>query len=675
VYSRGAERIELCLFDADGRNEQRIELLASSDNVWHSFVSGITAGQLYGYRAYGPCDPSKGLRFNPSKLLLDPYARALIGAFDWSTMPSFYTSSGQPDTTDNAASVPRGIVYDDAFDWQGDAPPRTPWQDTVIYETHVRGFSRQHPDVPEHLRGTFLGLASDAAIAHFRRLGITAVELLPVTARSSSPRLHKLGLTDYWGYGPIAFFAPDAWFSSSGDRGGQVTEFKQMVRELHRNGIEVLLDVVYNHTSEADETGPTLSYRGLDNATYYRLDPLNPAKYVNYTGTGNTLNLHEPSVLRLVLDSLRYWVQEMHVDGFRFDLAATLARTNRDFDPRSSFLDAVYQDPVLSQVKLIAEPWDLGPEGYRTGGFPAPWSEWNDKFRDDTRRYWRGDPNSSGPFARRVTASPDVFATTGRGPRASINYVTSHDGFTLQDLVTYSTKRNLANGEENHDGANENLSLNEGVEGPSPDAAVRVAREQQKRNLLATLLFAQGVPMLLGGDEMGRTQSGNNNAYNQDNPTSWYDWRFDDEQRDLLDFTSRLIGLRRRHPNLRRRDFLDGHTTGQERPRQLRWLREDGHDMTDGEWHSPWYHCFALYLDGDIDELGADGQPVRDDALLLILNAAKTDVTFLLPKQPWSLLVDTSRPQTLEDAEVYTGGEKYVITAHSLALLRSPRTV
>ncbi len=674
VYSRAAERIELCLFDASGGNEQRIDLPARSGHVWHGFVPGISAGQLYGYRAHGAFEPEEGQRFNAAKLLTDPYAHALAGRFDWATMPPFHLEDGSPDVTDNAASVPRSVVCDDAFDWQGDAPPRTSWQDTVIYETHVRGFTMQHPQVPEALRGRFLGMASEATVGHLRRLGITAVELLPVTARANSRRLHELGLTDYWGYGPIAYFAPDAWFSSSGDRGGQVTEFKQMVRELHRNGIEVLLDVVYNHTAESDRTGPTLSYRGLDNATYYRLDPMDPAHYLNFTGTGNTLNLHERPVMRLVLDSLRYWVQEMHVDGFRFDLAASLARGNLDVDARCSFLDAVYQDPVLSQVKLIAEPWDLGPDGYQTGGFPAPWSEWNDRFRDDVRRYWRGDETPSSQIARRLTASPDLFATSERSPQASINYITSHDGFTLHDLVSYGTKHNLANGEENRDGTDDNLSQNFGVEGPTQDASILATREQQKRNLLATLLFSQGVPMLLGGDEMGRTQLGNNNAYNQDNATSWFDWRLDSTHQDLVEFTARLIDIRRRHPNLRRRDFLDGHLHVQTESSHVRWLREDGHQMTDGEWQAPWYHCFALYLDGKFDALDADGAPMHDDALLLILNAASTPVDFLLPDQAWSLVVDTARPEAAEDSEVYTGCAEYVIAAHSLALLRSPRS-
>ncbi len=468
LYSRSAERVQLCLFDEpNGPERLRLDLPARTGHIWHGFLPGISAGQQYGYRVHGPYDPGEGKRFNPSKLLLDPYALALSGSFDWDSMPPFLLDDGSAETTDNARAVPKSIVYANGFDWQDDAPPRTSWQDTVIYETHVRGFSKQHPNVPQSLRGSFLGLASEAAIEHFERLGVTAIELQPVTARADSPRLHRSGLTDYWGYGPIAYFAPDARFSTSGDRGPQVTEFKYMVRELHRHGIEVILDVVYNHTAESNATGPTLSFRGIDNATYYRLDPMDPGHYLNFTGTGNTLSLHERPVMRLVLDSLRYWAQEMHVDGFRFDLAASLARGNLDVDARCSFLDAVYQDPVLSQLKLIAEPWDLGPDGYQTGGFPAPWSEWNDRFRDDVRRYWRGDETPSSQIARRLTASPDLFATSERGSYASINYVTSHDGFTLHDLVSYAEKHNLANGEENRDGSWENFSHNFGVEGPN----------------------------------------------------------------------------------------------------------------------------------------------------------------------------------------------------------------
>ena len=680
IYSRGAERVELCLFDELPGSETRVNLAGRTGHVWHGFLPGVSAGQLYGYRVHGPFDPPSGKRFNPSKLLIDPYARAIAGKVDWAVSPELLADGDLAYSADNAHAVPRSVVCDDGFDWHGDAPPRTPWQDTVIYETHVKGFSAGHSHVSPALRGTFLGLASEPSVLYFRRLGVTAIELLPVTATTGSRRLHSLGLTDYWGYGPIACFAPDARFSMSGDRGAQVTEFKYMVRELHRNGIEVILDVVFNHTAESDHTGPTLAYRGVDNATYYRLEPLNPARYVNLTGTGNTLDLHERPVMRLVLDSLRYWVEEMHVDGFRFDLAATLGRRELDFDARSSFFDSIHQDPVLSRVKLVAEPWDLAPDGYALGQFPSPWSEWNDRYRDGVRRYWRGDETNTTQIAWRLTGSPDLFATDERTPQASINFVTTHDGFTLHDLVSYDQKHNLANGEEDRDGAAENYSQNFGAEGPTTDSVILAAREQQKRNLLATLLLSQGVPMLLGGDEIGRTQQGNNNPYNQDNATSWYDWNLDEDRRRLLEFTSRLIDLRSRHPNLRRRAFLDGriHAAGERLP--LRWLREDGQEMTDGEWHTPWYRCFALLLDGEIDDLDADGGRLHDDALLIILNASELPVAFLLPPGPqgpsrppgaWSLAVDTARPEVREDAEVFDEGAMYTVAACSLALLRA----
>ena len=459
LYSRGAERVQLCLFDdPQGPELRRIELPVRTGYVWHGFLPGATPGQLYGYRVHGPFDPAAGLRYNPRKLLIDPYAHALTGKIDWDAAQGALIDGEAANPSDNAHAVPKSIVYKDSFDWQADAPPRTAWQDTVLYETHVKGFSIRHPDIPPSLQGTFLGLASEAAIRHFKHLGVTAIELLPVAAHADSALLHGLGLTDYWGYSPIAYFAPDSRFSASGDRGAQVTEFKYMVRELHRRALEVILDVVYNHTAEGNLDGPTLSFRGIDNATYYRLDPLNPARYLNLSGTGNTLNVHERAVMRLVLDSLRYWVQEMHVDGFRFDLTTSLARGEFDVDVRAPFLDAVYQDPVLSQVKLIAEPWDLGADGYQAGSFPWPWSEWNDRFRDTVRRYWRGDQLPAGEVARRLVGSPDLYATGERSPRAGINYVTSHDGFTLHDLVSYAEKHNLANGEDNRDGQGENFS-------------------------------------------------------------------------------------------------------------------------------------------------------------------------------------------------------------------------
>jgi glycogen operon protein len=675
IYSRGAERVELCLFDDQkgqpkGPEQLRVDLPARTGYVWHGYLPGVSAGQLYGYRAHGAFDPASGRRFNPAKLLIDPYARALAGTVDWDAMPGALVDGNAPDPRDTAPAVPKAIVRDDdGFDWQDDAPPATAWHDTVIYETHVKGFSVQHPEVPAGLRGTFLGLASEASIAHFTDLGVTAIELLPVAAGLTSERVHRQGLTNYWGYDPIALFAPDARFSASGDRGGQVDDFKTMVRELHRHGLEVILDVVPNHSAEAAETGPTLSFRGIDNATYYRLDPVNPAHYLNFTGTGNTLNLHERPVLRLVLDSLRYWVQAMHVDGFRIDLAATLARGALDFDARSSFLDAVYQDPVLSRVKLIAEPWDIGPGGYQTGRFPAPFSEWNDGFRDGVRRFWRGDEGQAGQLARGLTASPDLYAGGERGPSASINYVTCHDGFTLQDLVSYANKHNAANGENNHDGAPENYSQNFGVEGPTRDPKIIAAREQLKRNLLATLLFSQGVPMLLGGDELGRTQGGNNNAFNQDNAVSWYDWDFDDRRRDLMAFTRRLIDVRRAHPALRQSRFLAGGPEGGEA--RLRWLRDDGREMTAGDWGAPWHRCLGLHLTAEVLETRAEH--LEEGSLLLILNAADAPIEFALPAGTWSLVIDTARPGASEGQKFVSGKQRYAIDPRSIALLRAPR--
>jgi isoamylase len=673
LHSRGAQRAVLCLFDdPHGPERARIQLLARTGYVWHGLVHGLKSGQLYGYRVYGNYDSVAGQRFNPAKLLIDPYARALAGAIDWTAPPGALVDDGAPSPADNSSAVPKSVAWTDDFDWRGDAPPGTAWRDTVLYETHVKGFSIRHPEVPVEQRGTFLGLASEPAIEHFSRLGITALELMPVAAVVDSERLHRQGLTNYWGYDPIAFFAPDARLSSSGDRGQQVTEFKTMVRELHRNGIEVILDVVCNHTAESFEKGPTLSMRGIDNATYYRLDPVNPAHYLNFTGTGNTLNLHERPVLRLVLDNLRYWVQEMHVDGFRLDLATVLARDALDFDERSSFLDAVYQDPILSRVKLIAEPWDLAPGGYQAGRFPAPFSEWNDWFRDDVRRYWRGDEGHALRLARRLTASPDRYAAGERDTSASINYVTSHDGYTLNDLVSYKDKHNLANGENNRDGPADGYSHNFGVEGASSDPQVAAARAQQQRNLLATLLFSQGVPMLLGGDEIGRTQAGNNNAFNQDNPTSWYDWALDRSRCDLLRFTSRLIAIRRAHPALSQTRFLTG-GPDEGAFNDLRWLREDGHDMAAGDWADPWRRCFGMLIAAGSKD--SDDKHAPDGPLLLLLNASDRAIDFSMPPGQWSLAVDTARPDVPEDTESYAARRPYTVSPRSMTLLAGDRSL
>jgi glycogen operon protein len=673
LFSQHATNVELCLFDEPrGPEIARLPLMRTGQ-IWHGLLRDAGPGQLYGYRVYGEYNPNRGKRFNPNKLLLDPYARALCGSFDWPGHLRGYGDSDTPDPYNNAPFVPRSVVIDDAFDWQGDAPPNTPWQDTVIYETHVKGLTQLHPGVPLEVRGKFPGVTSPATIDHLKHLGVTAVELLPIHHHVTSQRLAALGLVNYWGYDTIAYFAPDARFSASGDRGGQVTGFKEMVRELHRNGIELLLDVVYNHTPEADERGPTLGFRGIDNEVYYRLDPGNLRRYVDWTGTGNTFNVRHPQVLRLVMDSLRYWVEVMHVDGFRFDLTSALARGVEEVDRFSSFLDAVHQDPALSRVKLIAEPWDLGYGGYQAGKFPDPWTEWNDRFRDDVRRYWRGDQSETPGVAYRLTGSSDVYPPDERQTQASINFITAHDGFTLHDLVTYTLKRNEANGEANRDGRDENLAWNCGFEGETTDPEVNALRRQQQRNFLATLMFSQGVPMLLGGDEINRTQLGNNNAYAQDNPVSWYDWDLDEDARGLLDFTRRVIASRKRHPGLRRRNFLHGRTIRGDEIKDVTWLRADGQEMNDRDWHAPWLKCFGLRLSGNLGEVDAEGNPIFDDNLLLLLNASDIALDFVLPDHAdgsWTLEINTARPALEDGTEMHKSGSLFKIASRSLVLMR-----
>jgi len=680
VYSEHATRIELCLFDSEtGAETDRIHLPTRTGYTWHGLVPGIGPGQMYGFRVHGPYDPQRGHRFNPSKLLLDPYARAIVGRVDWRA-PVFGYKRGEPDadltidTEDDAWGVPKCIVLDEAFDWEGDRHPEIPWHETIIYEVHVKGFTIRHPQVPKELRGTYSGLCSEPAIEHLKRLGVTAVELLPVHAHVTSKQLYDRGLVNYWGYDTIGFFAPDARYSSAGDRGGQVREFKEMVKRLHANGIEVILDVVYNHTAEGNHLGPTLSFRGLDNSVYYRLQAGEERFYTDYTGTGNTLQVRHPQVLRLIMDSLRYWVEEMHVDGFRFDLAAALARELHEVDRLSSFFDAIHQDPTISRVKLIAEPWDVGEGGYQVGNFPILWTEWNGRYRDSVRRYWRGDDSLTSEMAYRITGSSDLYEADGRHPFASINFVTAHDGFTLHDLVSYNAKHNLANGENNRDGTDENLSWNCGVEGPTRDPKVIALRERQKRNFLATLFLSQGVPMLLGGDEMGRTQLGNNNAYCQDNEISWFDWNLSDRQRELLEFTQRVIGIRKRHPALRRRSFFHGRPIRGADIKDVTWLRQDGNEMTDAEWEADWLKCFGLRLSGNLGEVDEEGQPIVDDVLLLILNASAIDLEFKLPAagHVWELLLDTARPEVPEAGEHYVPGGTFLIRERSLALLSHP---
>ena len=682
LFSRHATRVELCLFDVDGGGERRFDLAVGEGWHWHGYLPGSQPGLRYGYRVHGPWAPEQGHLFNPAKLLLDPYARAIDGAVRWDAARVFAydATTLAADTQDSAPAMPRCIVVDTGFDWEGDERPRSPWNRTLIYELHVKGFTQQHPGVRPDLRGTYAGLASAAAVGHLRSLGVTAVELLPIQHSSDEEFLAARGLSNYWGYSSIGFLAPHARYAATGSAGEQVREFKGMVKALHRAGIEVILDVVYNHTAEGGPLGPSLSFRGIDNASYYRLDPHDPSRYVDFTGCGNTLDLRAPAVLRLVLDSLRLWVEEFHVDGFRFDLAPALAREADGFDARGGFLDAVHQDPVLSQVKLIAEPWDVGAGGYQVGGFPAPWAEWNDVFRDAVRDVWRG-AGSVAALADAVAGSSRIFAPGGRGPSSSINLVTAHDGFTLADLVAYEQKRNEANQEGNADGTPVNRSWNCGVEGPTADPAILALRARQQRNLLATLLLAQGVPMLVAGDELGRTQGGNNNAWCQDNETSWLDWDIDAAGRDLLAFTRRLIALRQAHPVFRRTTFLDGHGHGhEERPPDAWWFRPDGQAFTVDDWHALPGVAIGLFLHGEKTRLVDErGQPQHDDSFLLLVNADAAASAFTLPREQlgreWAVELSTADPAVGAGAaaESHPPGDRVVLEGRSLLVLRCVR--
>ncbi|WP_245816948.1 glycogen debranching protein GlgX [Geodermatophilus saharensis] len=636
VWSAGATAVDLCLFHPDG-TEHRHRLQETTHQVWHGRLPGVGPGQRYGYRVHGPYDPGAGWRWNPAKLLLDPYARAVDGEQTLDpALFGFRPDAGTPDGRDSAPFVPRGVVVHDSFPWDGDRRPGTSWSDTVIYEVHVKGATMRHPEVPPALRGTYAGLAHPAFVEHLQSLGVTAVELLPVHHFVSEPHLLRRGLTNYWGYNSLAFFAPHAAYSSAGSGGAQVTEFKAMVKALHAAGIEVVLDVVYNHTAEGDATGPTLSLRGIDNPGYYRLDGANPARYTDYTGCGNTLDVRRPQVLALLMDSLRYWVTEMHVDGFRFDLAAALARSMHDVDRLSAFFDVVHQDPVVSQVKLIAEPWDIGEGGYQVGNFPPLWTEWNGRYRDTVRDVWSGAHVGVRDLAYRLTGSSDLYRSDGRRPFASINFVTAHDGFTLADLVTYERKRNEANGEDNRDGESHNRNWNCGVEGPTDDPAVQALRARQVRNHLATLLLSTGVPMLTAGDELGRSQGGNNNAYCQDNEVSWIDW--DGVDADLLAFVRRLLRVRRDSPVLRQEAFFEGHeipATGG--TRDVAWFAPAGGQLTTGDWFDADLQTVGMYLDGRaIRHRDPYGRPVVDDSYLVQLHAGPEPVTVHLPGAPWA---------------------------------------
>jgi isoamylase len=676
LFSEHAERVELCLFDPTGRRElHRVNVVEQTDQVWHCYLPEARPGLLYGYRMHGRYDPANGMRFNHHKLLLDPYAKQIAGELKWGDFHFGYRVGHRLedlsfDRRDSAAGMPKAMVIDPAFTWGTDRAPRTPWHKSVIYELHVKGFTIQHPHIPAALQGTYAGLATAPVIDHLLKLGVTAIELMPVHYFIDDRQLVERGLRNYWGYNSIGFFAPFSRYCAT----GSISEFKTMVKTMHSAGIEVILDVVYNHTAEGNQLGPTLSFRGIDNTVYYRTVPDNPRYYVDYTGTGNTLNMRHPRVLQLIMDSLRYWVLDMHVDGFRFDLAATLARELHEVDKLGAFLDIIHQDPILSQVKLIAEPWDLGEGGYQVGKFPVGWAEWNDRYRDALRSYWKGDGGQIGELAYRITGSSDLYARSGRRPYASINFVTAHDGFTLQDLVSYNQKHNEANSEENRDGTDNNRSWNCGVEGPTDDPAINALRAQQKRSLLATLLLSQGVPMLLAGDELGRTQRGNNNAYCQDNEISWVNWAAAENEKGLMALVQKIIALRRDHPVFRRRNFFQGRAIKGAGIKDILWLRPDGREMTDQEWNQEYARTLGVFLSGSaVDEMDERGQPVTDENFLLLMNAHHEEVQFSLPTVAsgmlWVALIDTSCQMTRSPGVQYDAGTTYRLQARSLALL------
>jgi glycogen operon protein len=687
LYSERATAVELCLFEDVGSGESESVMLRESDGyVWHCYLPGVKLGQLYGYRVHGPFEPERGERCNPAKLLIDPYTHALAGKLNWDA-PVFGYRLGDPaqdlscDSEDDAWGVPKSVVTTSHFDWENDRPPLTPLHDSILYELHVKGFSARQTEIPEELRGTYAGVGHPVSVEYLKKLGITAVELMPVHAFLDDKHLLDQHLRNYWGYNSINFFSPDSRYCASGDRGEQIGEFKAMVKSLHRAGIEVILDVVYNHTAEGNQMGPTVSFRGIDNPTYYRLSD-EPRYYMDYTGTGNTLNVRHPQVLKLIMDSLRYWVEDMHVDGFRFDLAAALARELHAVDRLSAFFDIINQDPVISQVKLIAEPWDVGEGGYQVGKFPALWAEWNGRYRDGVRRYWKGDDGQLAELCYRLTGSSDLYQRDGRHPTASINFVTAHDGFTLNDLVSYNEKHNEANGEGNRDGSNDNHSCNYGVEGETDDPEILEVRERQKRNFLLTLLLSQGVPMICGGDEIGRSQLGNNNAYAQDSEVSWFDWSLDERKQSLLAFTRRLVELRRSHPNLHRRKFfqdrsIDPGTSDREvdgrHEQDVTWLRPDGAEMTAEEWHQGWVRCIGLQLNGrTLDDVNGVGDPIVDETFMILLNPHHEPIKFYLPGKQgaaWELLLGSQFPEQTEKP-VIAPGEPYELIARSTALLR-----
>ncbi len=683
LFSENAERVDLCIFDrAYGASEiARVRMREQTDNVWHVYLPEARPGMLYGYRVYGPYDPVNGHRFNHHKLLLDPYAKTTTGSIEWSEAMFGYPMERDDDERDlgfderdSAPGMPKAVVIESAFTWGDDKPPHTPWSDTVIYEAHVKGLTELHPDLEPHVRGTYAGLADHRVVSYLQDLGITALELMPVHQFVNDKHLIDKDLSNYWGYNTLGFFAPDPRYSASTAPGARVNEFKTMVKSLHWAGIEVILDVVYNHTAEGNRYGPTLSFRGIDNRAYYRLVPGDERYYMDYTGTGNTLNPLHPRAIQLIMDSLRYWVQEMHVDGFRFDLAAALARGLHEADRLSAFFEIIHQDPVLSQVKLIAEPWDVGAGGYQVGAFPVLWTEWNGRYRDTIRRFWRGDQGQVAELGYRLTGSSDLYAHNGRAPSASINFITAHDGFTLRDLVTYNEKHNDDNGENNQDGTNDNLSWNHGVEGETNDPAINDLRWRQMRNFMTTLLVSQGVPMILHGDEFGRSQGGNNNAYCQDNEISWMKWHLTPRERQMLEWTRSVIKLRSEHPVFRRRRYFQGRPIRGAGVKDIYWLQPDGNEMTDEDWSDD-DNAIGVYIAGAAaDLLDQRGDPARDDNMLLLLNSGDQDIDFTLPAQGrrrsgWVTEIDSARPQ---DRRKAVRGRTYRLERRSIAVLSHP---
>ncbi len=686
VFSEGAEFVDLCLFDRseDPKESKTIRLRERTNGVWHIYLPDIGPGQLYGYRVHGPYEPEKGLRFNHHKLLLDPYAKAIGREIAWDDSLFGYTVGAEGDDLtfderDSAAFAPLGIVIDNTFDWEGDKPLATPWHNTVIYEAHVKGLTMTHPDVPEEIRGTYAAIASEPILKYLKELGITAIELMPIQYFADDRHLQEKGLHNYWGYNTLGFFAPQRTYAASqGHPADVVREFREMVKALHQAGIEVILDVVYNHTAEGNERGPTLSFRGIDNRAYYRTPEGKERHYMDFTGCGNTLNMVHPHSLQLLMDSLRYWVSEMHVDGFRFDLASALARSLYDVDQLGAFFTSIYQDPTLAMTKLIAEPWDLGMGGYQVGQFPVNWTEWNGKYRDSVRKYWKGDTGMHSEIATRLGGSSDLYEHSGRRPSASINFIIAHDGFTLHDLVSYDGKHNEANGENNNDGANDNESWNCGAEGPTEDAGINALRERQKRNLLATLMLSQGVPMLCAGDEISRTQQGNNNGYCQDTELTWHNWNLSDSAKSLLNFTQRLIHFRRQHPNFHRRSYVEADPSVAPQGESIRWLRSDGANMSEQDWkEGGWMRTIGMFLFGEAPEI-RDGAGVRvtDDNFLILLNSHHEAVDFRLPEElgqaEWSVVFDTARPEFPEGTEKVSA-LTMKLEGRSLAVLISPK--